>query len=111
MLGQYGADPAAREAAGELTRRFLAKPDSVEIDLAQEALRVSALNDDGSLYDDYIRVYREAGTADRKSTVLQSIYFQNPEILERHLDFLLTDAVFGRDALTSIAYSSCCTGV
>lgn len=106
MLGQYGADPAAREAADALTRRFLAKPDSVETDLAKEALRVSALNDDGSLYDDYIRVYREAGTADRKSAILQSIYFQNPKILERHLGFLLTDAVSGRDALTSISYSS-----
>ena len=106
MLGQYGADPAAREAADELTKRFLAKPGSVDIDLAEEALRVSALNDDGSLYDDYIRAYRGVGTADRKSTILQSIYFQNPRILERHLDFLLTDAVPGRDALASIAYTS-----
>jgi alanyl aminopeptidase len=106
MLGEYGADPAARDAADELTQRFLATPDSVEVDLAKEALRVSALHDDGSLYDDYIRVYRQAGTADRKSTILQSIYFRNPEIVERHLDFLLTDAVSGRDALTSLSFSS-----
>ncbi len=106
MLGEFGSDPAARKAAMDLAKRALADPASVDTDLAQEALRVTALYNDGSLYEEYIRAYREAPTADKKTAFLRSVYFQDPKIVARHLDFLLTDAVSSRDALQSLALYS-----
>ncbi|MDX1482265.1 MAG: ERAP1-like C-terminal domain-containing protein, partial [Woeseiaceae bacterium] len=103
MLGEYGADAKARQAARAIAARFLANPGSVDVDLAREALRVSAMHDDGGLYDDYIAAYRKAGTAAQRSAVLQSVYFDDPDIVRQHLDFLLTAEVAAGDALQSVS--------
>ena len=106
MLGEYGSDPAARAAARRLTDRFLDDPASVDTDLAREALRVTALADDGSLYDDYIDAYEDAATANQKTVVLTSIYFDDPAIIRRHLDFSVSERVAAGDTLTGIGLYS-----
>lgn len=106
MLGEYGSDPAARNAARKLALEFLADPSSVETNLAREALRVTALYDDGDLYNDYIAAYRRAPTAPQKTAVLNSIYFDEPLIIEKHLDFSLTDEVAAGDAATGVGLYS-----
>ncbi len=102
MLGEHGADPVAREAARDIAERFVADPSSVSVDLAREGLRVASMYDDGSLYDDYIAAYRKADTAAERSVVLQSVYFRDPEVIDRHLDFSLTDEVASGDAATGV---------
>ena len=106
MLGEYGSDPAARAAARRLTDRFLGDPASVDGDLAREALRVTALNDDGTLYEDYIEAYRTAATANQKTVVLTSIYFDDPAIVHRHLDYSISEAVSAGDTLTGVGLYS-----
>ena len=103
MLGEYGADAKARREARAIAERFLADPGSVDVDLAREALRVTAIHDDGGLYDDYIAAYRKAGTATERSAVLQSVYFDEPKIIREHLDFLLTADVAAGDVLQSVS--------
>jgi len=102
MLGEYGSDPGVRAAARDIAGRFLEDPASVETNLAREALRITALYDDGGLYDDYIDAYRRAPTANQKTVVLGAIYFDDPAVIERHLDFSLTDEVAAGDAVTGI---------
>jgi len=102
MLGEYGADAGARKAAREIATDFLAAPGSVDTNLAREALRVTAMHDDGSLYDDYIATYRAAESAGHRSVILTSIYFDNPAVIRRHLDFSLSDEVAAGDALTGL---------
>jgi alanyl aminopeptidase len=102
VLGEYGANRGVREGAAALAARYLAKPDSVDSDLANEALRVTALHDDGSMYDDYISAYLGAKKPVDKSAILDAVYFDEPEIVASHLDFLLTDAVQGRDAAKGV---------
>ncbi len=98
MLGEYGSDSSVREAAADLARRFLAEPGSVEDNLAREALRVTAMNNDGSLYDDYIDAYRSAENANEKTVVLTAVYFEDAETIREHLDFAMTDEVASGDA-------------
>ena len=106
MLGEYGSDPAVRAAALDLARRFLEEPGSIETNLAREALRVTAMNDDGSLYDDYIAAYRSAENANAKTVVLTAIYFEDPDTVRKHLDFALTDEIASGDAATGLGLYS-----
>ncbi len=106
VLGEYGSDPAVREAAADLTERFLEAPGSVETNLAREALRVTAMYDDGSLYDDYIAAYRSAQNANEKTVVLTAIYFEDADTVWKHLDFTMTEEVASGDAATGLTLYS-----
>ena len=102
LLGEFGADPEVLDAARNLAKRYLSAPDSVDTDLAREALRVTALNDDGGLYDAYIEAYRKADMPSQKSTILASIYFRDPDIVRRHLDFSISSEVPAGDSTTAM---------
>ena len=102
VLGEYGSDPGVREAAAKLARRYLEAPTSVSADLGREALRVTALSDDGGLYAQYQQAYLNSSSADFKSNVLASIYFDNEKIIKEHLDFSMSPAVTAGDALTGL---------
>ena len=102
VLGQYGTDARVREAAAKLARQYLESPTSVSADLGREALRVTALSDDGGLYSQYQKAYLQSSSADFKSNVLSSIYFDNEKIIKEHLDFSMSSAVAAGDALTGL---------
>jgi len=102
-LGEYGSDAAARTAAREIALRYLADPSAVGSDLGREALRVTALADDGSLYPRYRQAYLQSKSEDQKSNILASIYFGNPAVIREHLDFAISPAVPAGDAVAGIA--------
>ena len=102
VLGEYGNDPTVREAAARLARQYLDSPTSVSADLGREALRVAALSNDGGLYEQYQQAYLKSSSADFKSNILASIYFDNEEIIREHLDFSMSSAVTAGDALTGL---------
>jgi len=106
VLGEHGAHDAALEAARDLTERFLADPDSVGLGVAQEALRVTALKDDGALYEDYLDAYRKRADASQKTAILSAIYFDDADVVNRHLDFLLTDEVPAGDVARGLSLYS-----
>lgn len=102
ILGQYGTDLSVREAAGDLATQYLNAPASVSSDLGREALRVTALSDDGELYAVYKQAYLDTQSVDLKSNILGSMYFDDPEIVRSHLDFSISAAVAAGDATTGI---------
>lgn len=102
LLGEYGHDSAVRNSAADVAERYLSSPGAVNSDVGREALRVTALADDGGRYEDYIETYLGSRSARQKSAILSSIYFQNSKIIERHFDFLLSAAVQAGDAIRGI---------
>ncbi len=106
VLGQYGSDPALLKAAAEGADRYLRSPDSVDGNLAIELLRVTALNDDGGRYKSYIDAFLSSTSVDQQSTILGAVYFKDPETINAHLDFSISDAVPSGDALNGLTYYS-----
>ena len=106
VLGEYGSDENVRGTAEALTDAYLASPDAVESDLAREALRITALNDDGGRYDDYQAAYLESASQDQRTTILSSIYFANPKVVARHLDFSISADVAAGDAPFALNFYS-----
>ena len=103
LAGQFGTDPAVSEAALAMAKRYLADHDSVPSDLAREALRVSALNGNAELYARYREAYLKSDSENQKSTILQAVYFRDPAIVRKHLDFSITEAVPAGDAVSALS--------
>lgn len=102
VLGEFGSDPAVRTAAQELADAYLADPASVDDNLALEALRITAMNDDGGRYPLYRDTYLESGSANQKTNILAAIYFENPDVIHEHLDFSISDDVAAGDAVLGV---------
>jgi alanyl aminopeptidase len=102
LLGEYGHDSTVRNAAADVAGRYLSSPGAVNSDIGREALRITALADDGGRYEDYIETYLGSRSARQKSAILSATYFQDPKIVERHFDFLLSAAVQSGDAIRGI---------
>jgi alanyl aminopeptidase len=106
VLGQYGSDPSVQSAARAIAVDYLDAPETLSGDLGREALRVSSLQDDGSLYAAYKSAYLHSTSEDLKSNILASIYFRNPEIVLSHLDFSLSADVPAGDSRSAFFYFS-----
>jgi len=106
VLVQYGSNPSAQMAAEEVAIQYLEDPASLSGDLGREALRVTSLLNDGTLYPAYKNAYLTTRSEDLKSNILASMYFLEPEIIRAHLDFILTDDVPAGDARGAIFYYS-----
>jgi aminopeptidase N len=104
MLGRFGDDKEMLADAATLAARYLKDPSAVETQMAQAAMRITALHDDGRLYDKYIETYLKSSAVDQKSNILFSIYFVEPEIIARHLEFSLSDDVPTGKALVGLIY-------
>ena len=104
VLGEYGADPAVREAASEMVDRYLESPESVDGNVGLEALRVTALNDDGGRYKKYIDTYLSSTSVDQQSSILSAIYFKDPAIITAFLDFSISDDVPAGDGINGVRY-------
>ncbi len=106
VLGQHGSDPEARKSARQATDRYLESADSVDGNLAVEALRVTALNDDGRRYKSYIDAYLASTSVDQQSTILVTVYFKDEKSVLAYLDFSISDAVPAGDGLSALTYYS-----
>jgi len=72
---------------------YFKSPADVQSQMALEAMRITALHNDGSLYERYIDAYLRSKSADQKSNILSAMYFDEPEVVLRHLEFSLSDDV------------------
>jgi alanyl aminopeptidase len=104
LLGQYGMDPNVIAAVAETASRYLASADAVDQNLAQEVLRVTALNDDGSFYEQYLEAYRNSTDIGQRTVILRAIYFKNPDVIRKALDFSISDEVLAGHAAYSLGY-------
>ena len=103
-LGEFGSDKAVIQSAARLTDEYLANPDSVPPGLALEAMRVTAMNDDGSKYQQYRKAYLSSSDETQKSNILYAIYFDDPDVVQQHLDFSISPAVPAGDAANGIRF-------
>jgi aminopeptidase N len=106
LLGHYGANPDVVSAARGQADLYLADADSVQPNLAVEILRVTAMNDDGGYYDKYIEAYRQTADVGQRVTILRSSYFKNPDIVNKFLDFSISDEVQAGDGASALRYHS-----
>jgi len=104
ILGQFGTDENLLADAARLVDRYFEAPATVQSQMAREAMRITALNDDGDLYDKYLQAYLETGSVDQKSNILSAVYFDEPEVVLRHLEFSLSDDVQAGDSLKGLTF-------
>ena len=104
ILGQFGTDENLLADAASLVDRYFEAPATVQSQMAREAMRITALNDDGDLYDKYLQAYLETGSVDQKSNILSAVYFDEPEVVLRHLEFSLSDDVQAGDSLKGLSF-------
>ena len=99
-----GAAPDVIAAVAEKADLYLADKDAVDGNLAQEVLRVTALNDDGDYYDKYVEAYRASKDLGQRATILRATHFKNPDVIKRALDFSISDEVLAGHASYVLAY-------
>ena len=103
-LGEFGSDEEVFKSAARLTDEYLADSTSVPAGLALEAMRVTAMNDDGSKYEQYREACLESTDETQKSSILSAVYFDNPDVVRQHLDFSISPAVPAGDAAKGIRF-------
>lgn len=104
LVGQHGLDPAPRTAGAKKADLYLASPEAVDANLATELLRVTALYDDGKRYEKFIDTYMKSSNVDLKSKILDTLYFQDPAIINAALDFSVSDDVPAGDTIGVLVY-------
>ena len=103
VLGR-AKDPAVLAAAQSLTRQLFAgqKPDDPM--LGDAAVVLTTPNGDAAMYDRMLRVARNASDPDFKMAALHVLTrFQTPALVERTLEFALSDEVRNQDSWELIA--------
>ncbi len=102
ILGQFGTDKTLLAEAAGVVDSYLETPAGVSSQMAVEAMRITALNDDGGRYEQYQQAYLESGSADQKSNILAAMYFDAPDVVLAHLEFSLSDDVQAGDSLNGL---------
>ena len=97
LLGQYGSDRSMHAAVAEKAALYLRSPEAIDSNLALELLRVTAMNDSGKLFDDYVDAYLNSSDTGQRTNIMRAIYFQDPDVIRRALDFSISDAVMAGD--------------
>ena len=103
-LGQFSDNAEVIAAARKMARQYLRHDDSVDSNLAVEALRVTAIHGDDSVATEYLKAYKDSDDANFKTVLLRTLYFTEPTTVKRILDFAQSDQVASGDFLGPIYY-------
>jgi len=102
-LGQ-AKDPQILAQARELSEKYLANPASVEPNLAQTALQITARNGDATLFDQLQKIAETSTNPEIQSGALHLLaMFENPELAKRALRYAISDKVRNQDAAIQLA--------
>ncbi len=97
-LGTIGDDPQVVAQSRELTKSYMADPHSVEPNLAQAAVRVSADHGDAALYDAFRQKLKNVQTPQEYYIYFYALAgFRDPALLQRTLEWSLTPDVRNQD--------------
>jgi len=103
-LGYVARDPEAIAAAQKIAMQALQDPTSVDRELASEALPIAAWNGDAALYDQIMAKLKTARTPEEYYAYQGALVeFSDPKLLQRTLDFAMTDEVRTQDKLFVIS--------
>jgi len=99
-------DPQILTQAREISQKYLASPDSVDPNLAQTALQITARNGDAALFDELQKISETSTNPEIQSGALHLLaMFENPELAKRALAYAVSDKVRNQDAAIQLAIS------
>jgi aminopeptidase N len=99
-------DPQIVARARELSTKYLANPSSVEPNLAQTALQITARNGDAALFDQLQKISQTSTNPEIQTGALHLLaMFENPELARRALEYAISDKVRNQDAAIQLAIS------
>jgi aminopeptidase N/puromycin-sensitive aminopeptidase len=106
VLGYYGNDPAVLKQAEKLAESYIADPASVDPTLGQTALSVAARHGDVKLFDKLQNLYETSTDPVRQEIALHMLArFENPELVQRSLDYATSGKVRNQDAAMQLSVS------
>jgi len=104
LLGYYGKDPAVLAQAREIAAKYLADQGSVDATLAQTALGIAARNGDAVLFEQLQKINESSSNPELQVSALRLMAeFENPELLQRALDYAVSGKVRNQDAAFQFA--------
>src|ERR1700722_18973259 len=104
LLVDHGNNADLKVDARKIADQFLDDPAAVDPTLAQAALQAAAENGDAALFDRLQKVYETSTNPDLQETALRLlIQFGNPELLERGLEYSVSNKVRNQDAALQLA--------
>ncbi|VGO12721.1 Aminopeptidase N [Pontiella desulfatans] len=93
-LGWHGDDAGILQLAKEMAMGYMADPYAVDPSLAKPFLRLAALAGDEALFNAYVEKFETVTEPTQKATYLKGLTgFRDPELMERALDYALSNAV------------------
>lgn len=93
-----GNDPEVVAQCRKLTQEYMKDPSSVPPDLAGVSVIVTAMHGDAALYDEYLAKLKAVKNPHEYYTFFYSLAsFQEPSLLEKTLNYALTDQVRNQD--------------
>ncbi len=99
-------DPQILAQAREISAKYLADPDSVDPNLAQTALQISARNGDAALFDQLQKISETSTNPEIQIGALRLLaMFENPELAQRALEYAVSDKVRNQDAAIQLSIS------
>ncbi len=104
LLVDHGNDADLQTEARTIADQFLDDPAGVDPTLGQAALQAAAENGDAALFDRLQKVYETSTNPDLQETALRLlVQFDNPELLERGLEYSVSTKVRNQDAALQFA--------
>ena len=92
--------------AREISAKYLANPGSVNPDLAQTALQITARNGDAELFDKLQKIAETSTNPEIQNGALHLLaMFENPDLATRALEYAVSDKVRNQDAAIQLAIS------
>jgi aminopeptidase N len=99
-------DPQILAQARDLSANYLANPDSVDANIAQTALQITARNGDATLFDQLQKISETSTNPEIQIGALRLLAsFENPELAQRALEYAVSDKVRNQDAAFQLAIS------
>ncbi len=97
-------DPQILAQAREMSQKYLANPASVEPNLAQTALQITARNGDAALFDQLQKIAETSTNPEIQTGALHLLaLFENPDLAKRALEYAVSDKVRNQDAAIQLA--------
>jgi aminopeptidase N len=104
LLVEQGNDSNLKSDARKIANQFLNDPAGVDPTLAQAALEAAAENGDAALFDRLQKLYETSTDPDLQESALRLlVQFDNPELLERGLEYSVSSKVRNQDAAIQFA--------
>ncbi len=105
LLGYYGKDPQILAEASQIAAKYLADPASVDANLGQTALSITARNGNAELFEKLQNVAETSSNPEFQEGALRMLaQFEDPALEQRSLDYAISGKVRSQDAAIQIAY-------